>query len=93
MQTYLVSHEWDVARSEEVKNIVSGIIDKERNSSLPEGFHLLGVMLSSGEPKAYCIWQAASKQELVSLLSSVNPPTTHSVDEYQILFGESRMTA
>ncbi|MDG6998374.1 MAG: hypothetical protein JRN15_04580 [Nitrososphaerota archaeon] len=93
MGTYLVNHEWNASRSDEVKSVVSSIIEKERNSSLPSGFHLLWVMLSSTQPRAYCVWEAQSKRVLEDLLASVNPPTKYAVEEYQILYGESRITA
>lgn len=90
MGIYLVQHEWKSEKSEEVKSIVSAIINKERNRQLPNGHQLIGVMLSSSEPKAMCVWEATSKSDLEGLLNSVNPPTRHSVTEYQILFGVSK---
>ncbi len=90
MGTYVVQHEWDQSRSNEVKTIVGGIIEKERKNELPRGYDLLGVMLSTNEPKATCVWEAPSKSDLQNLLQSVNPPTRHTVSEYQILFGVSR---
>jgi hypothetical protein len=87
MGTYLVEHEWEPNRSDEVKSIVGGIIEKDRKNQLPSGYELLGVMLSANEPKATCVWEAPGKSDLQSLLQSVNPPTRHTVSEYQILFG------
>ena len=92
MGTYLVQHEWHQSRSDEVKSIVGGIIEKERKNQLPSGYDLLGVMLSANEPKATCVWEAPSRSDLQGLLQSVNPPTKHSVSEYQILFGVSKLS-
>jgi hypothetical protein len=92
MATYLVQHEWDTNRSNDVKSIVGSIIEKDRKSELPKGYDLLGVMLSSSEPKATCVWEAPSKPDLEGLLQSVNPPTRHTVSEYQILFGVSKVS-
>lgn len=91
MPNYLVQHEWDQSRSNEVKSIVGGIIEKDRNKQLPNGYQLLGVLLSASEPKATCVWEAPSESDLQGLLKSVNPPTTHTVSEYQILFGVSKV--
>jgi hypothetical protein len=92
MTNYLVEHTWDVERSNEVKSIVGAIIEKDRKNELPIGYQLLGVMLSTSEPKATCVWEAPSKTDLQSLLGSVNPPTRHTVSEYQILFGVSKLS-
>jgi hypothetical protein len=92
MGTYLVQHEWDQTRSNEVKSIVGGIIEKETKNELPRGYDLLGVMLSAIEPKATCVWEAPSKSDLEGLLESVNPPTKHTVSEYQVLFGVSKLS-
>jgi hypothetical protein len=91
MGIYLVQHEWKPEKSEEVKTIVSGIIEKERSRTLPDGHQLIGVMLSAKEPKALCVWESRSKSELEGLLQAVNPPTQHSITEYQILFGVSKV--
>jgi hypothetical protein len=91
MGTYIVQHEWDETKSNEVKSIVGGIIEKEKRSELPKGYDLLGVMLSASEPKATCVWEAPSKSDLQGLLQSVNPPTRHTISECQILFGVSKL--
>jgi hypothetical protein len=91
MGIYLVQHEWKPERSEEVKAVVSGVIEKERTRRLPDGHQLIGVMLSANEPKALCVWESKSRSELEGLLESVNPPTEHSITEYQILFGVSKV--
>ena len=92
MGTYLVQHEWDQDKSNEVKSVVGSIIEKERKNELPRGYDLLGVMLSANEPKATCVWEAPSVSDLQGLLKSVNPPTRHSISEYQILFGVSKIS-
>lgn len=92
MGTYLVQHEWEPNRTGEVKSIVGGIIEKETKNELPNGYDLLGVMLSANEPKATCVWEAPSRSDLQGLLQSVNPPTKHIVSECQILFGVSKLS-
>ena len=85
--TFVVQHEWDSARTGEVVPVVSKIIESAQSGKLPAGFHLLGVMLSKESPRAYCIWQSESKSALEGLLSSVNPPTRHSVSEFDLVYG------
>lgn len=91
MPTYLVQHEWERNRSDEVKSIVSGIIVNDRTGKLPSGYNLLGVILSKEEPKAFCVWEAESKSGLEGLLKSVNPPTRHSVEPFDVLYGVSKV--
>lgn len=91
MAFYLVEHEWERKKSQEVQSVVGGIIEKERKRQLPEGHQLIGIMLSASEPKALCLWQSKSKEELEQLLQSINLPTKYSIMEYQILFGVSKV--
>lgn len=91
MSVYLVQHEWKPKKSEEVRSIVYGIMQKERTRQLPYGHKLIGVMLSASESKALCVWESKNKQELEALLQSVNPPTSHEISEYQILFGVGKV--
>ncbi|HZW56672.1 MAG TPA: hypothetical protein VFF30_10330 [Nitrososphaerales archaeon] len=90
MGIYLVQHEWEANRSNEVKSIVSQIIENDRAGKLPAGYGLLGVMLSKDEPRAYCVWEAESKSGLEGLLKSVNPPTRNSVQPFDVLYGVSK---
>jgi hypothetical protein len=90
MGIYLVEHEWEVSKSKEVRAMVSQIAENDRTGRLPQGYGLLGVMLSKEEPKAFCVWQADSKSGLEGLLGSVNPPTTHTVRPFDVLYGISR---
>ncbi len=91
MPTYLVEHEWERNRSDEVKSIVSGIIDNDRKGKLPSGFSLLGVMLSKDEPRAFCVWEAESKTGLEGLLKSVNPATRNTVKALDVIYGVSKV--
>lgn len=91
MGIYLVKHEWDANKSDEVKTIVSGIVAKEHARDLPNGHQLLGVMLSASKPEALCVWESKSQGDLEGLLRSMNPPTKHEVSEFQILFGVSKV--
>jgi hypothetical protein len=86
-KTFVVQHEWDHAKTNEVVPVVSGIIENSKTGKLPKGFNLLGVMMSKDSPKAYCIWQSESKEALEQLLASVNPPTRHTVSEFDAIYG------
>lgn len=86
-KTFVVQHEWDGSKSGEVVPVVSKIIQDAQAGKLPAGFNLLGVMLSKEAPKACCFWQTESRASLEGLLSSVNPPTRHSVSEFDPVFG------
>ena len=85
-KTFVVQHEWDSAKTDQVVPVVSKIIESARSGNLPAGFNLLGVMLSKEVPKAYCVWQSESKASLEGLLSSVNPPTRHTVSEFDRIY-------
>jgi len=89
-KTYVVQHEWDSAKTSEVVPVVSKIIEDSKAGKLPKGFNLLGVMISKEAPEAYCVWQSESKASLESLLASVNPPTKHSVSEFDAIYGISK---
>ncbi len=91
MGTFVVQHEWEPRRSEEVKRVVSGIIAQASGKKLPKGYELVSVFLNTNEPKAYCFWNAPSKSELEGLLHQVNPPTTHTVKETQGIYGLDRI--
>ncbi len=85
--TYIVTHEWDSTKTDEVVAVVSKIIEGAQSGKLPAGFNLLGVMMSKEALKAYCVWQSESKASLEGLLSSVNPPTRHFVSESERIYG------
>ena len=89
-KTFVVQHDWDSERTSEVVPVVSKIIESAQSGKLPVGFSLLGVMLSREEPRAYCVWQSESKASLEGLLSSVNPPTRHTVSEFDRVYGIGR---
>ncbi|MDG6905105.1 MAG: hypothetical protein JRN20_04890 [Nitrososphaerota archaeon] len=91
MGTYLVQHEWAADKSDDVKAIVSSIIENDRTGKLPRGYSLLGVLLSKDQPKAQCVWQAESQSGLEGLLKSVNPPTRNSIQPFDILYGVSKI--
>ena len=86
-KTFVVQHEWDSAKTGEVVPVVSKIIENAQAGKLPSGFSLLGVMLSKEAAKACCVWQSESKSSLEGLLASVNPPTRHTVAEFDRVFG------
>lgn len=90
MGIYLVEHEWETGRSNDVKSVVSQIIESDRTGKLPHGYGLLGVMLSKDKPKAFCVWEAESRSGLEGLLKSVNPPTRNSIQSFEILYGVSK---
>ncbi len=85
--TFMVTHEWDSSKTDEVVAVVSKIIEVARSGRLPAGFNLLGVMMSREAPKAYCVWQSENKASLEGLLGSVNPPTRHTVSEFDRVYG------
>ena len=85
-----MQHEWETSKSNDVKAIVSAIVENDRTGKLPPGYNLLGVMLSKDQPRAYCVWEAESKSGLEGLLKSVNPPTRNSVQPFEILYGVSK---
>ncbi len=89
-KTFIVQHEWDSSRTGEVVPVVSKVIENAQSGKLPAGFNLLGVLLSKEAPKAYCVWKSESKASLEGLLSSVNPPTRHSVSEFDWAYGIPR---
>ena len=89
-KTFVVQHEWDSAKFGEVVPAVSKIIEGARSGKLPSGFKLLGVVLSKEAPKAYCLWQAESKASLEGLVSSVNPPTRHTISEFDRIYEQER---
>lgn len=90
MGIYLVQHEWEHNRSNEVKAVVSQIIENDRSGKLPNGYGLIGVMLSKEELKALCVWQAESKAGLEDILKTFNPPTKNSVHPFDVLYGVSK---
>ena len=85
-KTFVVQHEWDSSKIDQVVPVVSKIIENAKSGKLPAGFNLLGAMLSKEAPRAYCIWQSESKASLEGLLSSVNPPTRHTVSEFDRIY-------
>ncbi|MDG6900625.1 MAG: hypothetical protein JRM80_01490 [Nitrososphaerota archaeon] len=86
-KTFVVQHEWDSAKTNDVVSVVSGIISNAKSGKLPKGFSLQRVLLSKDAPRAYCVWQSESKESLERLLASVNPPTRHSVSEFNAIYG------
>jgi hypothetical protein len=86
-KTFIVQHEWDSGRTDDVFTVVSKIVESAQSEKLPAGFNLLGVMLSKEALKAYCLWQPESRAALEGLLSSVNPPTRHTVAEFDRVYG------
>lgn len=85
-KTFVVQHEWDSAKTNQVVPVVSKIIADAQSGTLPAGFKLLGVMLSKDAPKACCVWESESRGSLEGLLTSVNPPTRHAVSEFERLY-------
>ena len=89
-KTFVVQHEWDEPKTDQVVQAVSKIIESARTGKLPGGFTLLGVMLSKEVPEAHCLWRSESKESLEALLSSVNPPTRHTVSEFDRIYESGR---
>lgn len=86
MVNLLVEHEWKEKNKDEVFKVVGNIIDMQKNNKLPEGYKLLSVQVIGSENRAVCNWEAPGKNELLSLVKQVNPPTKFAVHEAQKIF-------
>lgn len=83
MADLIVQHTWKEENSEAAFATVKSIIGMAHSSKLPAGYALKSVNVVSGDRRAFCTWQAPSKQALEQLVAQVNPPTTHVVYEVQ----------
>lgn len=88
-KTFVVEHGWDSAKTGEVVSVVSRIIENAKSGKLPAGVNLLEVILSKEAPRAHCVWESESRASLEELLASANPPTRHSVAEFDRVYGIS----
>jgi hypothetical protein len=91
METYVVMHEWIGKDTDKVNSTVQSIIAMSREGKIPKGLSLLGVMVSTKEPRAICVWESEKKEGIEQFIKSMNPPTKHSISEYTALYGLSRV--
>ena len=82
----LVQHTWKRENTDAVVNVVKKIVGMAQGGQLPAGFALRSVNVVAGEGRAFCNWQAPSRQALVDLVGQVNPPTEHAVFELQKMY-------
>lgn len=87
MPAYLIEHRWEERRSAEAKSLVSKVIDMAASERLPKGYQLLSVVLRRDQRSAVCVWEAPGKSELEGVVTSMNPPTIHTLEEAQVLYG------
>lgn len=83
MTNIIVEHEWSSDKTEDVFKVVGAIVEMSKSGQLPEGFKLNSVNVLSGQTRAVCNWEAPSSEALSELMSKVDPPTTHKVNEAQ----------
>ncbi len=83
MSEFLIQHTWKGENTNAVVGVVQAIAGMAQKGQLPSGFALRSIDVVAGDTRAYCRWQAPSKQALADLLGQVNPPTDHVVYELQ----------
>lgn len=86
MVNLIVEHVWKDKNKDEAFKVVGSIVEMEKDGKLPEGFKLLTVQVIGAENKAICNWEAPSRNDLLSLVKKVNPPTKYSVYDAQKIF-------
>ena len=86
MADLIVQHTWKQENAEAAFAVVKNIIGMAQSGKLPAGYSLKSVNVVAGDNRAFCTWQAPSKQDLEALVGQVNPPTEHSVFEVQKIF-------
>ncbi len=82
----IVQHTWKKENAEAAFAVVKSIVGMANSGQLPAGYTLKSVNVVAGDNRAFCTWQAPSKQSLEQLVGQVNPPTEHSVYEVQKIF-------
>ena len=83
MTELIVQHTWKPENAEAAFAAVKNIVGMAQSGQLPAGYVLRSVDVAAGVPRAFCAWQAPSKQALEQLVGQVNPPTDHTVYEVQ----------
>lgn len=83
MADLIVQHTWKSENSEAAFATVKSIVGMAQSGQLPAGYALKSVNVVAGDRRAFCTWQAPSKQGLEQLVAQVNPPTEHVVYEVQ----------
>ncbi len=86
MAELIVQHTWKKENAEAAFAVVQSIVGMAQSGKLPAGYSLKSVNVVAGDNRAFCSWQAPSKQALEQLVGQVNPPTEHSVFEVQKVF-------
>ncbi len=86
MVELIVQHTWKKENADAAFAVVQNIVGMARSGKLPAGYTLKAVNVVAGDNRAFCTWQAPSRQALESLVGQVNPPTDHSVYEVQTIF-------
>ena len=81
MAELIVQHTWKSENAEAAFAAVKNIIGMAQTGKLPSGNRLASVNVVAGDNRAFCAWQAPSKQALEQLVGQVNPPTEHAVYE------------
>ncbi len=86
MVDLIVQHTWKKENAEQAFATVQNIVGMAKSGKLPAGYALTSVTVVAGDNRAFCAWQAPSKQALEQLVAQVNPPTDHAVYEVQKVF-------
>lgn len=92
MGTFVVQHEWDTKRSPAVQQVISSMVKQASADKLPKGYTLLNLFVEKNEMKAYCVWNAPSKGDLVHLLDQLDP-SDHTVKETDCLFTADKVVS
>ena len=86
MADLIVQHTWKPENAEAAFAVVRNIVGMAQSGKLPAGYALKSVSVVTGDNRAFCTWQAPSKHDLEQLVGQVNPPTDHTVYEFQKIF-------
>jgi hypothetical protein len=83
MANIIVEHTWKTHYNEEVKKVITEIVQMAKDKKFPEGFELKSINVLESEFRAICNWEAPSINSMKELLDKVNPPTKHEIKEAQ----------
>jgi hypothetical protein len=83
MAELFVQHTWKSENTNAVVGFVESIAGMAKKGQLPAGFDLRSIDVVPGDTRAFCRWQAPSKEALAGLIAKVNPPTEHTVYELE----------
>jgi len=86
MAELIVQHTWKKENAEAAFAVVQSIVGMAQSGKLPPGYTLKSVNVVAGDNRAFCTWQAPSREALEGLVGQVNPPTEHAVYEVQKIF-------